>query len=249
MANYLLLVQANPDDTQTGLHALEQAEQLVAQGQHISQVFFYGQGVLYANHFLSFPSGLPNLQAAWQQLSNRHNIPLVVCATVASQYGLEALEPPAGNLAEGFHAGGLTEFMSTLVGCDSLLQFPVTNSPASERAKTSQLFTFLCTQLPLHASARHGLDMLLMAESLEQTSVAIFSGDGVWQLVCPRNGPDPLKKIDMLPDIFDFESFYTTAEDLEQAGLSLKQLRVPVTLVTAAERDDLINTSKHVLEF
>ncbi|HLV49239.1 MAG TPA: DsrE family protein [Aliidiomarina sp.] len=249
MAHYLLLVQANPDDTQTGLRALEQAEQLVAQGEQVSQVFFYGQGVLYANCFLSFPSGLPNLQATWQQLSRRYNIPLVVCATVASQYGLEALEPPTGNLAEDFHAGGLTEFMSTLANCDTLLQFPAPTYPA-EQTKTSQQVTFLFTQLPLHASARHGLDMLLMAESLEQDAIAIFTGEGVWQLVCPTIGADPLKKMDMLPDIFDFEGFYTTAYDLEQAGLSLAQLRVPVTLLTAERIDDLVNRhSKHVLRF
>ncbi|MCO4320782.1 DsrE family protein [Aliidiomarina quisquiliarum] len=248
MASYLLLVQANPDDITTGLQALEQAQQLASQGETIAQVFFYGQGVLYANRFLSFPSGLPNLQAAWLKFSQQHNVPLVVCATVASQYGVEALPPPAGNLAEGFHAGGLTEFMATLVSTDTLLQYPGLKPTAT--APSGDTISFIYNQPPLHASARHGLDMLLMAVSLDQPAAAVFVGEGICQLAAPKTDLDPLKKMTMLPDIFDFESFYTTADTLKQAGLKPEQLRLPVTILTAAELEQLVgHDSKHVVRF
>lgn len=248
MARYLLLVQANPDDITTGLQALEQAQQLASQGEAIGQVFFYGHGVLYANQFLSSPSGLPNLQTAWLEFSQQYNVPLVVCATVASQYGLEALPPPAGNLAEGFHAGGLTEFMATLVSADTLLQYPELESTAT--APSGDTITFIYNQPPLHASARHGLDMLLMAVSLDQPAAAVFVGEGIWQLTAPKTDLDPLKKMTLLPDIFDFEHFYTTADTLQRAGLSKEQLRVPVTVLTPTELDQLLaQRSKHLVRF
>ncbi len=248
MTSYILLVQASPDNIETGLHALYQAESIATKGETIKQVFFFGPGVLYGNHFLTFPSGLPNLQAGWQEFSNRYNVPLVVCTTVASQYGLEALVPPAGNLAKGFHAGGLTEFMSTLVNTNVLLQYPT--SKTRKKTINGDTITFVYNRLPLHASARHGLDMLLMAVSLEQPTAALFFGDGIWQLVSPDVGPDPLKKMEMLPDIFDFEHFYTSAETLQQAGLKPEQLRVAVKILTAAELDKLLNQrSKHVVRF
>lgn len=248
MANYLLLVQTNPDDIEAGLAALEQAQQLAANGKTIEQVFFYGHGVLYASHFLNFPSGLPNLQTAWLAFSQQYNVPLVVCATVASQYGLEPLAPPVGALANGFDAGGLTEFMSTLAKTDTLLQFPTVK--AAPTACRGELISFIYNQQPLHPSARQGLDMLLMAVSLELPSAAVFLGEGIWQLAAPQTELDPLKKMTMLPDIFDFESFYTTADTLKQAGLKPEQLRLPVTVLTAVELEQLLShDSKHVVRF
>jgi len=248
MANYLLLIQANPDNIEVGLDALEQAKQLAANGKTIEQVFFYGHGVLYASHFLNFPSGLPNLQTTWLEFSQQYNVPLVVCATVASQYGLETLAPPEGNLAKGFHAGGLTEFMSTLAKADTLLQFPAVKT--AQPANSGDSISFIYNQQPLHPSARQGLDMLLMAVSLELPSAAVFLGEGIWQLAAPQTELDPLKKMTMLPDIFDFESFYTTADTLQQAGLELEQLRLPVTVLTAVELDQLLShDSKHVVRF
>ncbi|MCC5856511.1 MAG: DsrE family protein [Idiomarina sp.] len=123
MASYILLMQSGPDQTEQGLHALATAENLIAEGHRITQVFFYGPAVIFGNQFLSFPSSLDDLQQRWRQLSHAHDVPLVVCSTVGAQYGVEALPPPQGNLAAGFQAGGLAEFVATLANTEQLLQF------------------------------------------------------------------------------------------------------------------------------
>ncbi|EGN75762.1 uncharacterized conserved protein involved in intracellular sulfur reduction [Idiomarina sp. A28L] len=122
-SSYVIMLQAAPDDYLAGQQALQCAQDLVTKGNQLKQVFFYGPAVIYANQFLQGPSGAPNLQEQWRKFSTENNIPLVVCATVGSQYGLEALPPPAGNLAEGFVAGGLAEFIETLAKAEHFLQF------------------------------------------------------------------------------------------------------------------------------
>lgn len=112
------------------------------------------------------------------------------------------------------------------------------------------MITFVCTHRPLAPEARQGLDMLMMAVSLEQNVSSLFTGDGIWQLVKPEQGPDPLKKVEMLVDLFDFESFYTTEETLSSAGLSPQHLRAPITVLDVAAVDALLNSaSQHVIRF
>lgn len=120
--SFVVMIEHAPTNTELGLQALEQVRNLIAAQHRIEQVFFYAAGVLYANCFLEFPSGLPNLQAEWLKLSEQHGFPLVVCATVGSQYGVNALPLPDGNLQAGFAAGGLAEFISTLSSADQFVQ-------------------------------------------------------------------------------------------------------------------------------
>lgn len=112
------------------------------------------------------------------------------------------------------------------------------------------MITFIFSERPNHPTARHGLDMLLMAISLEQDASALYVGDGVWQLVEPVDGLDPLKKVALLNDVFDFENIFTTEASLINAGLSPKHLRVPVRVLSALEVDALINqNSRHTIHF
>ncbi|WP_194755691.1 DsrE family protein [Aliidiomarina indica] len=112
------------------------------------------------------------------------------------------------------------------------------------------MITLIFNERPHHPSARHGLDMLLMLVTLEQPSSALFVGEGIWQLVEPVNQPDPLKKIGLLPNLFEFERFYTTQDSLTNAGLSENHLRVPVTILSASEVDALLHRdSKHRISF
>ncbi|MCH8501837.1 MAG: DsrE family protein [Aliidiomarina sp.] len=121
-ASYVILITHAPDQTEKALQALDSVRQLLVERGRIEQIFFYGPAVAYANCFLDYPSGLPNLQQQWLNIAAEQQIPLIVCSTVGSQYGLNALSPPEGNLQNGFSAGGLTEFVSTLAGVDHLLQ-------------------------------------------------------------------------------------------------------------------------------
>jgi|SRR5690554_1108426 len=98
------------------------------------------------------------------------------------------------------------------------------------------MLNIVFTTAPLQPEARHGLDLLAMAASLEQPVSAYYTAQGLAQLVVPSpSTPDPLKKIAILDDIFDFSAFYTSPEALAESGLNLEDLRVPMTLVSAAE--------------
>lgn len=119
---YVIMLEHAPTSTERGAQALAIVRDLLAQQQCIEQVFFYGPGVMYANCFLEFPSGLPDLQAEWLELASTYHFPLVVCATVGAQYGVHAVPSPQGNLQPGFAAGGLAEFISAVSTADRLLQ-------------------------------------------------------------------------------------------------------------------------------
>ena len=123
MVNVVIMQHAGPDDYASGHAAIAAAQALVDSGAKVLQIFFYGPGVLYASHHLHFPSGVNNLQQQWLEFAKTQHIPLVVCSTVANQYGIEPSPPPSGSLAAGFSSGGLTEFMEALSTADTLLQF------------------------------------------------------------------------------------------------------------------------------
>ncbi|MCL4409805.1 MAG: hypothetical protein M1356_05780 [Gammaproteobacteria bacterium] len=57
--SFVVMIEHAPTNTELGLQALEQVRNLIAAQHRIEQVFFYAAGVLYANCFLEFPSGLP----------------------------------------------------------------------------------------------------------------------------------------------------------------------------------------------
>lgn len=113
------------------------------------------------------------------------------------------------------------------------------------------MITFVFTTSTLDAKARHGLDMLAMAVSLDQPAQAIFQGQAVQQLAKPTvEQPDPLKKLTILLDIFDFEAFYATQQDLSAAGLEVGTLRVPVQIINEDDARQLCDhQSRFVLRF
>ncbi|MCH8501836.1 MAG: hypothetical protein LAT77_07990 [Aliidiomarina sp.] len=109
---------------------------------------------------------------------------------------------------------------------------------------------FIFNQSHLHASARQGLDMLMMAVTLEQPCLAFFEGDAISQLLAPEISQiDPLKKMLMLPDLFEFEAFYVSAESLAQSPWSVANFRVPVNVISDAEKSNLLASCKHIIRF
>ncbi|WP_185960664.1 DsrE/DsrF/TusD sulfur relay family protein [Aliidiomarina halalkaliphila] len=119
----VLMIYSGPDYFEPGLRALADARRLTKAGSTIRQVFFYGAATLYGSAHIEFPSGLPNLQEEWRQFSAATQSPLVICSTAGAQYGVIAEPAPEGNLAEGFFAGGLAEFVEQLSSADQLLQY------------------------------------------------------------------------------------------------------------------------------
>ena len=117
MARLVLVLHAAPaapaPAQNRSLLAFKYAQAALVSGHQIDMVFFYADAVLHA-----FTSNETALVDDWVQLSQQHDIPLVICNTVAEQrYSMatDALIPP-------FQNGGLTEFAMAAAAADRVVQ-------------------------------------------------------------------------------------------------------------------------------
>lgn len=88
-----------------------------------------------------------------------------------------------------------------------------------------------------HASGREGLDALLATSAYSEQIAAFFIDDGVYQLVEGQQ-PSVILAKDYAPmfklcDLYDIEHIYVLDTSLEERGLSLANLLIPVTLLPA----------------
>lgn len=121
MASFTCLIQHSPWQGQHSYSAYQFCKAAIAQGHQIRQVFFYGDGVAHGHSATHISGDELNMQQRWLELGQQHQVPLVVCATVAARHGLD--EAHSGALAVGFHAGGLAEYTEAVVLSDRLVQF------------------------------------------------------------------------------------------------------------------------------
>ncbi len=76
-------------------------------------VFFYQAAVLHGGADSS------SLSQAWQQFAEAHQIPLVLCTTVAeNEYGITD-----DNRNQAYSSGGLSEFSMAAAHADHVIQF------------------------------------------------------------------------------------------------------------------------------
>lgn len=111
------------------------------------------------------------------------------------------------------------------------------------------MLTIVNTVGPEHPAARHSLDLVLSLVSVDRDCRVLFTGDSVWQLMPAARTPDLLKKQALLPDLFDFTSFYVSQESLTRLGLTPAQFRVPVQVVPEHEVREMIDQSSQQLVF
>ncbi|HEX7034616.1 MAG TPA: sulfurtransferase complex subunit TusC [Pseudomonadales bacterium] len=104
---------------------------------------------------------------------------------------------------------------------------------------------FLLRQPPYATShALEALEAVLVAGVFDQVVSVLFSGDGVWQLVDGQDGA-PLgqrtvaKVAQALPQ-YDVTNLYVCARSLEQRGLDVGDLALPVQVLDAVEQRTLI---------
>ncbi|MEX1222540.1 MAG: sulfurtransferase complex subunit TusD [Idiomarina sp.] len=119
MATISLCIQQSPQLGHS-YHALRYARAAIANGHQLQQIFFYQAGVLHAL------ASQHNAQhtADWIAFSHTHQVPLVVCHTVAELYGIHAaVDGGQSNLNPAFDAAGLTEFLVAINQSDKVVQF------------------------------------------------------------------------------------------------------------------------------
>lgn len=114
MSQLCIVMQSSVQQAQQSSRALRFCRQAIADGHQLTCVFFYRQSVDHAATDLA--NSEQQLQQQWQQFSQRHAIPLVVCHTVAERQGLTQFAPY-------FDDTGLTALVSAMAKSDRTLQF------------------------------------------------------------------------------------------------------------------------------
>ena len=117
-----ILVQGSPTATRACHSALAFA-QAVADSQHaLYRVFFYQDAVAIGNQHFDVPLDELNLQAEWLELSEKHNVELVVCVSAAQRRGISQGEHH-DTVANGFVVSGLGQLIDAMLSSDRLVSF------------------------------------------------------------------------------------------------------------------------------
>ncbi len=117
MSYYTVLVTSAPYDDQGASTALAFCHQLLVDGHHIDQVFFYQRGIYNAMAAMTPPNDETNYFNAWAALNSEHNVTLRVCMTAGEKRGIIADEDSP------FEQTGLSEFFTELHNSKHLVQF------------------------------------------------------------------------------------------------------------------------------
>jgi len=126
--SFVLLINSDVN-SQGSFSGYQFANELIAQGHQLKQVFFYQAGVNNTNALISPASDEVNMVSRWQALNSEHQVELVSCVAASLRRGIVDSELASEqkfehfNLASGFRLGGLGEFVDASSSSDRLVQF------------------------------------------------------------------------------------------------------------------------------
>lgn len=129
MAVYSLLITQPPSATLNTLAAQQFANDLVAAGHTLAQVFFYADGVYHANYLATPPNDEHATYTQWEALQQHTGCRLLVCVTAALKRGVVDAETAQQEalatytLKAPFEQAGLGEFFTVLHDSQHLGQF------------------------------------------------------------------------------------------------------------------------------
>lgn len=114
MAKLTLIIQSSANDRAKSVEAIQFIHAALNLGHEIICAFFYREAVDHAQ--VPTPEKNEELVTQWKSLSHQHQIPLVVCHTVAERMGVNEFHP-------AFEASGLTALAAAIANSDRTLQF------------------------------------------------------------------------------------------------------------------------------
>lgn len=129
MSTFSLAVLAAPDSSAASFSAYKFAQALTQQDHKLLRVFFYHDGVHNASALISPPQDELNLNQAWQDLAQEHQVDLVVCIAAALRRGVineeeaQRYNKNAANLSSGFTLSGLGQLVEAAIISDRLVTF------------------------------------------------------------------------------------------------------------------------------
>ena len=98
-------------------------------GHEIYRVFFYHDGVNNATRFTTPPQDDRHIVNRWSELSEKHNLDLVVCVAAAQRRGIvdedeqQRQGKDGNNIAQGFRISGLGQLVEGCIQSDRLMVF------------------------------------------------------------------------------------------------------------------------------
>ncbi|HKJ77366.1 MAG TPA: sulfurtransferase complex subunit TusD [Gammaproteobacteria bacterium] len=98
-------------------------------GHEIYRVFFYHDGGNNATRFTTPPQDDRNIVNRWSELSEKHNLDLVVCVAAAQRRGIvdedeqQRQGKDGNNIAPGFRISGLGQLVEGCIQSDRLMVF------------------------------------------------------------------------------------------------------------------------------
>lgn len=127
---FSLIVLGAPGAHQSTQTAYRFAQAAIDSGHTVYRVFFYHDGVHNGSLLHTPPQGEANLPKLWRELSEKHNIDMVVCIASALRRGVlnqeeaDRFDRPAANLDESqFDLSGLGQLVDATENSDRVLTF------------------------------------------------------------------------------------------------------------------------------
>lgn len=111
---YTLIVCSN--HLTQGRNALQLAEELVASGGTISLIYFLFDGVYVANRFIDIPTDEFNLNDAWRDFAQQHQVKLSVCMASGLRRGISK-----HSIANGFDFASIGELVESCQKSDEVI--------------------------------------------------------------------------------------------------------------------------------
>ena len=126
---FSVTVLSAPYTDQSAFSAYKFVVAALSKGHSVKRVFFYGEGVLNANHLNTPPQDEINLHEAWKELASKHDIELIVCIASALRRGVldqdesRRYEKKGYAMQTPFILSGLGQLMDAAIDSNRLITF------------------------------------------------------------------------------------------------------------------------------
>lgn len=126
---FSIMVNEGPYTHQASDSAYLFTKAALEKGHEIFRVFFYHDGVNNGTRLATPPQDDRNVVKRWSELSEAHNLDMVICVAAAQRRGIVDPEEAkrnsknADNIAPGFHISGLGQLIEAGIQADRLVVF------------------------------------------------------------------------------------------------------------------------------
>jgi tRNA 2-thiouridine synthesizing protein D len=118
-----VVVTTSPSNPLTAT-AIDYINQAIESKINLSGIFFYQDGVLNAAKHLAIPNDEYQINEAWKQINEKHNIELHVCISACEKRGLsDETSDNSSNISSNFTVSGLGELVDLTSKSERVVQF------------------------------------------------------------------------------------------------------------------------------